>query len=86
MTAFGPLENLRLLEDTTVLKGIVHVFGVLHHVWFIRVVVVDGVQVAVKDPHGYFDQLQAAAIGNSGPFQTVTVPEFPGDFVVLVGP
>ncbi len=86
MHAFGPLENLRRLDGSDVLKGTVHLFGVLHHVLLIKVATVDGLQIAVNDPDGYFDQLQAAAMDNAGPFATVNVPGFPGDFAALICP
>ena len=76
---------MRLIEGEAALLGTAYILGVLHHAWFVRVVERDGDQVAVDDPYdrlAEFHQLDADA----GRMQTVQVPGYPGDYVLVIYP
>ena len=79
------IENVRPIEGEGALLGTAYILGVLHHAWFVEVMVEDDDQVAVDDPHGRlaeFQQLDADA----GRMQTVQVPGYPGDYVLVIYP
>jgi hypothetical protein len=78
-------EALRKLEGEEALLGVVHIFGVLHHAWFVRVEETHDDQVAIDDPYNRlqeFQQLDAAA----GRLRTIEVPGFPGQYVLVIYP
>ena len=79
------IASIRKIEGEEALLGSIHILGILHHAWFVRVEDVDDDQVAVDDPHGRleeFHQLDADA----GRLQTVEVPGFPGQYVLVIYP
>jgi hypothetical protein len=79
------IESVRQLEEEDGLLGTVYIFGVMHHAWFVRVDDTDDDQVATDDPHdrlSEFRQLDA----DGGRFQTVEVPGFPGQYVLVIYP
>jgi hypothetical protein len=79
------IGGIRQIEDEDALLGVVYIFGVMHHAWFVRVEDTDDDQVATNDPCdrlAEFHQLDADA----GRLRTVTVPGFPGDYVLVIYP
>ena len=79
------IENLRAIEGEASILGTVYVFGVLHHAWFVRVEEQDGDQVAVDDPHGRLEEFQQLDV-DRGAMQTVDVPGYPGEYVLVIYP
>jgi hypothetical protein len=79
------IEGLRAVEGEAALLGTVYILGVLHHAWFVRVEDQDGDQVAVDDPHGRLEEFQQLD-ADRGAMQTVTVPGYPGRYVVVIYP
>jgi hypothetical protein len=80
----GPIEDIRLVAGEAALLGRLHVAGVLHHAWFIKVKERDGIQVAVNDP---FDRLEDAYhLDSQGAFRTVELPGVDGEFVLVIYP
>ena len=79
------IESLRAIEGEASLLGTVYVFGVLHHAWFVRVEEQDGDQVAVDDPHGRLEEFQQLD-ADRGAMQTVDVPGYPGEYVLVIYP
>ena len=68
-----------------VLHGTVTLAGVLHHATFIRVEMRRGMQVAVCDPEGHYDDL-LAGLAAAGVFSTVRLPDFHGRWLVHITP
>jgi hypothetical protein len=64
-------------------KAVTEVFGVYHHVYFIKVTNEDGMQEAVNDSHGYYQDMQCL---NAGTLCTVEVPGYPGRYVMVLFP
>jgi hypothetical protein len=79
------IENLKKVDGEESLLGQTHVFGVLFHVWFIRVKEDDEVQVGYDDPHNRLDDIYGLD-EDGGSFNTVEVPGFEGDYVMVVYP
>ena len=79
------IESLRAIEGEASILGTVYVFGVLHHAWFVRVEEQDGEQVAVDDPHSRLEEFQQLD-ADRGAMQTVAVPGYPGEYVVVIYP
>jgi hypothetical protein len=79
------IESIRAIEGEAALLGIVYIFGILHHAWFIRVEERDGEQVPVDDPHGRLDEFHQLD-ADRGPMQTVDVPGHPGEYVLVIYP
>lgn len=79
------IEGIRPIEDEAALLGTVYIFDVLHHAWFVRVEEQDGDHVAVDDPHGRLEEFQQLD-GDHGAMQTVNVPGYPGEYVVVICP
>jgi hypothetical protein len=79
------IEGIRPVDGEATLLGHAYVLGVLHHAWLLRVVEADGLQVAVEDPHDRLDDLHHLA-GDGGPFSTVEVPGFPGQYALVIVP
>jgi hypothetical protein len=79
------IESLRAIEGEASLLGTVYLFGVLHHAWFVRVEEQDGDQVAVDDPHGRLEEFQQLD-ADGGAMQTVAVPGYPGEYVLVIYP
>lgn len=65
------------------LNGACQIAGADFHAKFIRVHDVDGVQEAVNDPHGFFEDVWKL---NCDALQTVNVPGFDGDWVLVIYP
>jgi hypothetical protein len=81
----GHIEGIRQIDDEGALLGRVYILGVLHHAWFVQVQYRRGEQVAVKDPyHRLNDYYRLDA--EIGAFQTVEVPGFPGEYVLVIYP
>ncbi len=86
------LGRLRLVdvmttgEGNNTLLGPTKIFGVWHHVAFVRVHEVDGEQVAVCDPLGVLDNIRVAAVALEGALQTVEVPTLEGEWVICITP
>ena len=74
---------LRQLEGEDTLLGAIDLLGVQHHVYFIRVEEAAGLQRAVGDPYGRFDELSAIC---EDALQTVEVPGYAGEYVTLIHP
>jgi hypothetical protein len=79
------IESVRPIEDEAALLATVYIFGVLHHAWFVEVLEDDGDQVAVDDPHGRLDEFHALD-ADAGRMQTVQVPGYPGEYVLVIYP
>jgi hypothetical protein len=78
------IESVRPIEGEEALLGIVYIFGVLHHAWFVRVATDDDDdQVAVDDPYGRLEEFRQLD-ADGGRLRTVEVPGFPGREYVLV--
>jgi hypothetical protein len=82
--AFSPhLEDFTLYDGEDCALGTVRIFGVRHHVTFVKVHTVDGVQTATNDPH---DRLSDILNGSEGPGETVQIPSLKGEWIVGVDP
>jgi hypothetical protein len=81
----GCIEGIREIEDEAALLGHVYFLGVLHHAWFVRVEDRDGEQVAFNDPYNRLDDFHRLD-ADQGPLQTVEVPGFDGEYVLVVYP
>jgi hypothetical protein len=79
------IEGVQPIDGEANLLGHVHVLGVLHHAWFVQVRDAAGEQIAVHDPHERLDDLHYVA-GDGGPFQTVQLPDFTGEYVLVLAP
>lgn len=79
------IQWLKKLEDEDVLSGVTFVFGVMHHIQFIRVHDVDGVQTGTLDPYSRLDDMYQLYEGG-GAFKTVEVPGFEGEYVCCIFP
>ena len=79
------IEGIRAVEGEATLLGHAHVFGVLHHAWLVRVYQRDGLQVPVDDPHHRLEDLHYLS-GDGGPFETITVRGFPGEYALVISP
>lgn len=79
------IESVRPIEQEAALLGTVYIFAVLHHAWFVQVVEDDGDQVAVDDPHGRLAESHQLD-SDGGRMQTVQVPGYSGDYVLVVYP
>jgi hypothetical protein len=79
------IEGVRPVDGEANLLGHVHVLGALHHAWLVQVRDNGGEQVAVHDPHNRLDDLHYLA-GDGGPFQTVRLSDFPGEYVLILAP
>ena|SRR5450755_1615692 len=79
------IEGLRAIQGEGSLLGTVYAFGVLHHAWFVLVEEQDGDQVAVDDPHGRLEEFQQLD-ADRGAMQTVDVPGYPGQYVLVIYP
>lgn len=83
---FGKLETLRWLNEEDCLLGTVFIFGVPHHVTFVRVHFnVDDVLEATNDPHKRLDDILSDSDYDGTP-QTVELPGFEGEWVIGVDP
>jgi hypothetical protein len=84
-----PVDDLRQLEEESVLKGTMIFCGAFCHVFFIRVHDFEegsGVfQKAVRDPLYRLEDVCRLDEGISA-FSTVTVPGFEGEYVVYLHP
>jgi hypothetical protein len=76
---------VRPIEGEAALLGTVYIFGVLHHAWFVEVIEDDDDQVAVDDPHGRLDEFHALD-ADAGRMQTVQVPGYAGEYVLVIYP
>lgn len=81
----APVEGVRQVDGEATLLGYAYIFGILHHAWFIQVLSAVGEQVAVDDPYGRLDDLHYLA-GDGGPFATLQVPGFPGEYALVIVP
>ena len=79
------IEGIRQIEGEAALLGSVYILGVLHHAWFVRVEDRDGEQVTVDDPYGRLEDFYRLD-ADAGPFQTVEVPGFEGEYVLVIYP
>ena len=79
------IEGIRQIDDEAALLGRVYILGVLHHAWFVQVEYGCGEQVAVNDPHDSLNDFYRLDT-EIGAFQTVEVPGFPGDYVLVIYP
>ena len=79
------IDGIRRLDGEANLLGHTYILGVLHHVWLVAVVEVDGQQLPVDDPHHRFDDFHYLS-GDGGPFETIEVPGFPGSYALVVAP
>jgi hypothetical protein len=79
------IQGIRQVEDEAALLGHVYIFGVMHHAWFVEVEERDGDQVAVDDPYDRLEEFQQLD-ADAGRFQTVEVPGFPGEYVLVIYP
>ncbi len=80
------IETVRPIEGEGALLGTAYILGVLHHAWFVEVVNDDdGDQVAVNDPYGRLEDFQQLD-ADRGRMQTVQVPGYPGDHVLVIYP
>lgn len=79
------IEGIRKIDDEAALLGLVYVLGVLHHAWFVQVEDRGGAQVAVNDPYNRLDDFYRLDV-DAGPFQTVEVPGFDGEYVLVMYP
>ena len=86
--ACGPLYDVRWFDKTTedALLGTVDIFGVPHHVTFVRVTRgFAGCQLGTRDPHGRMSLiLDSDGEGKAG--ETVEIPGFPGTWICGVDP
>jgi hypothetical protein len=57
----------------------------MHHAWFVQVEEADGDQVAVNDPYNRLEEFQQLD-ADAGRFQTVEVPGFSGEYVLVIYP
>jgi hypothetical protein len=89
-TQLVPLQLTHLVRQHGVLFARTEIAGTLHHVTLVPVTEVpdgDGIQqVPVDDPDDHFGSLENAAPGADGPFCTVQVPGYPGDWVLCLSP
>jgi hypothetical protein len=79
------IEGLRPIDGEATLLGRAYVFGVLHHAWLVRVSESSGGQSPSDDPRGRLDDLHYLA-GDGGPFATIEVPGFPGEYALAIVP
>jgi hypothetical protein len=71
--------------DDDHLLGIVTILGVNHHVCFLKVHVVDGIQQPVRRSTEMLDEL-TILVNPGGPFDTVEIPGHEGEYVCWVEP
>jgi hypothetical protein len=81
----GSIEGIRQIDDEAALLGRVYILGILHHAWFVQVEDRGGEQVAVNDPYGRLEDFYRLDL-EVGAFQTVEVPGFPGEYVLVIYP
>jgi hypothetical protein len=81
----GHVEGIRQIDDEAALLGRVYILGVLHHAWFVQVQYRCGEQVAVNDPYDRLNDFYRLDT-EIGAFQTVAVPGFPGEYVLVIYP
>ncbi len=83
--AFGDLTDAEVLEGEDTIFGQVLIFGVRHHVTFVKVTrdPQTGEQVGTNDPHERLDDILAGADGAG---ETVEIPGVEGDWVCGVDP
>lgn len=79
------IERIRPIEGEAALLGRAYILGVLHHAWFVQVEERDGQQIAVNDPYGRLDDFSRLD-ADAGPFQTIEVPGFPGEYALVIYP
>ncbi len=87
---FGPLENFELYNDEGEEEDCAHatvrILGVAHHVTFVRVHWVDGVQVGTNDPYGRLDDILAGAEGAARTISLKKLFNLDGEWVVGLDP
>ena len=79
------IEGIRRLDGEATLLGHVYLLGTLHHAWFVQVEERPEGQVAIADPHHRLEDVHYLA-GDGGPFETVAVPGFLGEYVLVISP
>jgi hypothetical protein len=79
------IQDVRPVDGEAALLGHVFVHGVMHHAWFVQVEEADGDQVAVNDPYNRLEEFQQLD-ADAGRFQTVEVPGFSGQYVLVIYP
>jgi hypothetical protein len=79
------IQDVHPVDDEAALLGHVFIHGVMHHAWFVQVEERDGDQVAVNDPCNRLEEFQQLD-ADAGRFQTVEVPGFPGEYVLVIYP
>jgi hypothetical protein len=79
------IQGVRPVDGEAALLGHVFVHGVMHHAWFVQVEEADGDQVAVNDPYNRLEEFQQLD-ADAGRFQTVEVPGFSGQYVLVIYP
>ncbi len=73
------------VDEPTVLKGVVDIFGATFHVFFVKVQDVDGEQVTVNDPYGRLEDVHQLD-QDLGSFETVTLQGIEGEWVMYLHP
>ena len=79
----GLLERLCWLRGEDCLLGAIKLVNMPHHLTLVRVMTVDGVQTATRDPENRLDDVLQGA-DSAG--ETVVLPGFEGEWVLGVDP
>jgi hypothetical protein len=79
------IDGIRQVDGEATLLGHAYILGILHHAWFVQVEERAGEQVAIDDPRQRLDDFHYLA-GDGGPFETVEVPGFRGEYVLVISP
>ena len=79
------IQDVHSVDEEAALLGHVFIHGIMHHAWFVQVEERDGDQVAVHDPYNRLEEFRQLD-ADAGRFQTVEVPGFPGEYVLVIYP
>ncbi len=81
-----PIENIRSLEEGHLLKGIIYLFGVPHHVDMVLMSDDELTEPFKNAPEVVHDIFESMQNYYEGAYQTVEVPGYPGRYALFVCP